>query len=233
MPARALLGGAYNWAVPYLGHSSHNRDMNLSEPLDGLTTRVEAAVLRVLGRADTAFSGRQLHMLAGVGAISSVHRALSRLVQLGLVGAESVPPAIMYRINRDHALWPAIELALSARSRVFDEIRRFCEHDLPDELGLTVVVYGSVARRESSLESDIDLFVVYPDGIDADARADISYRLAGHVERLTGNEAQIFSIERADLIERVSEDDPLVMNVIAEGITVFGHALDNPTGHAA
>lgn len=41
--------------------------MNLSEPLDGLTTAVEAAVLRVLARADTGFSGRRIHALASVG----------------------------------------------------------------------------------------------------------------------------------------------------------------------
>ena len=46
----------------------------LSEPLDGLTTAVEAAVLRVLARADTGFSGRRIHALASVG---SYDRAFS------------------------------------------------------------------------------------------------------------------------------------------------------------
>lgn len=135
--------------------------MNLSEPLDGLTGAVDAAVLHVLARANVGFSGRQVHSLANLGSTSSVHRALKGLVELGVVSTESRPPSIIYRINTEHALWPVIELGLSTRTRVFESISRFCDEELPQELDLTVVVYGSVARRESTLDSDIDLFVVY------------------------------------------------------------------------
>ena len=202
--------------------------MNLSEPLDGLTTAVEAAVLRVLARSDAGFSGRQVHSMAGVGSTSSVHRALGSLVRVGLVTSEARPPAIIYRMNREHVLWPAVESGLAARTRVFDSIRHFCEHDLPAELGLTVVVYGSVARRESTLESDVDLFVVFPDGIDEDGRADVSYQLASHVHRVTGNEAQVYSIDRGELAQRLAENDPLVANVLADGILLHGPQIVPP-----
>src|SRR5690606_7445771 len=100
--------------------------MNLSEPLDGLTSPVEAAVLRVLSRADAGFSGRQIHALAGIGSTSSVHRAVTNLARVGLVTSESRPPAIIYRPNRQHVLWPVVELALDARSRALSGIREFC-----------------------------------------------------------------------------------------------------------
>jgi predicted nucleotidyltransferase len=207
--------------------------MNLSEPLEGLTSAVQSAVLRVLARADVGFSGRQVHALARVGSTSSVHRALVGLVRIGLVTAESRPPSIIYRINRDHALWPVIEQALSSRARVFESIREFCAEDLPEELGLTVVVYGSVARRDSDLDSDLDLFVVYPDGIDDDARADFNYQIAQHVERVTGNEAQVFSVERTELADRIDENDPFIENVLADGILVFGPPIGAGAGRTA
>jgi predicted nucleotidyltransferase len=207
--------------------------MNLSEPLDGLTTAVEAAVLRVLARSDAGFSGRQVHGLAGVGSTSSVHRALGSLVRVGLVTSEARPPAIIYRANREHVLWSAVESGLAARTRAFDSIRRFCEQDLPADLGLTVVVYGSVARRESTLDSDVDLFVVYPDGTDEDVRADANYRLADHVRRATGSEAQVLSVERGDFAQRVAENDPLVENVVADGIHLFGPPLETVASSAA
>lgn len=200
--------------------------MNLSEPLDGLTSLVEAAVLRVLARTNRGFSGRQVHTLAGQGSTSSVHRALAHLVQVGLVSSEARPPSIIYRANREHVLWPVVEQALNARASVFDGIRTFCESDLSDDLALTVVVYGSVARRDSTLESDVDLFVAYLDGIDEDARADVSYRLAGYVQRLTGNEAQVFSLERAELAQRLAEEDPLIVNIVSDGILVFGPQIE-------
>jgi len=198
---------------------------------------VEGAVLRVLARADTGFSGRQVHALAGVGSTSSVHRALTGLVRVGVVAAEPNPPAIMYRANREHALWPVIELALTARSGVFESIGEFCSDNVPEEVPLeshvTVVLYGSVARHESTLDSDIDLFVAFPDGFDADARADFAYRLAEHVERLTGNAAQMYSVERAELAQRIAENDPLVTNVLADGILISGPPLRAASGNAA
>ncbi|WP_344296634.1 nucleotidyltransferase domain-containing protein [Agromyces neolithicus] len=122
-------------------------------------------------------------------------------------------------------LWEVIESALEARARVFDALDRFCSDELPPELDLTVVVYGSVARRESTLESDLDLFVVYPDGVDPDAQADFSYQLAQHAERITGNQAQIFAVTRSELQSRQGERDPLVGSVIADGILVHGRPL--------
>ena len=207
--------------------------MNLSEPLGGLTSLVAAAVLRVLARADTGFSGRQVHALAGVGSTSSVHRALAGLVKVGVVSSKSRPPSIMYRINRQHALWPVVELALATRTRLFEGVGEFCAQSLPEKLGLTVVVYGSVARRESTLDSDVDLFVVYPDGIDPEARADVSYQIASHIEQVTGNQSQVFSVERTELEQRIAENDPLVANVLADGILVYGPTLRPSTGRAA
>jgi predicted nucleotidyltransferase len=114
---------------------------------------------------------------------------------------------------------------LAARAQVFAGIGAFCAEVLPRELDLTVVIYGSVARSDSALASDVDVLVVFPDAIDPEARADFSYRIAGHIERVTGNEAQVFSIERAELAQRVAENDPFIANVLADGILVHGPAL--------
>jgi predicted nucleotidyltransferase len=179
-----------------------------------------------------------VHSLAGVGSTSRAHRALKGLATVGIVTAAAQPPSIIYRINREHALWPVIELAHSTRSRVFESIDRFCADEPPEQLGLTVVVSGSVARRESTPDSDVDLFVAYPngvdpDGIDADARADFSYRISQHVERLTGNAAQLFSVNRSELAQRMSENDPLIVNVLTEGILVCASPLTSYSARRA
>jgi len=211
--------------------------MNLSEPLDGLTTLVEAAVLRVLSRADAGFSGRQIHALAGVGSTSSVHRAVSHLARVGLVTSESRPPAIIYRPNREHVLWPVVELALEARTRALSGIRDFCleevPSELPEEARMALLIYGSVARRESNAQSDVDLLTVFPDDFDEDARADFNYRLGEHVETLTGNEAQIYTLSRTEFETRTEEGDPFIANVLADGIHLYGPDLPGMRAGAA
>jgi predicted nucleotidyltransferase len=199
--------------------------VNLSEPLDGFTSLVEAAVLRVLARTDVGFSGRQVHALASVGSTSSVQRALTGFVDLGLVSAKARPPSIIYRINRKHALWPVVELALAARNRVIESIREFCVEDFPDSLDVSVVLYGSVARRDSTRGSDIDLFAVYPDDVDEDSIIDFNYGLSHKIQQLTGNHAQIVSMSRSYFAERDGDDDPLSGNVLADGILLHGRPL--------
>jgi predicted nucleotidyltransferase len=191
--------------------------MNLSEPLEGLTSPVAAACLRVLARSEAGFSGRQVHALARVGSTSSVHRALRDLVDVGILTATAQPPAIVYRANRRHVLWPAVATALDARSRFFQDIRAFCLQQFPHELELTVIVYGSVARRESTAESDVDVLVVYPDRINPEERAEFDYRISGHVGEITGNECQVFSIERGEFERRITERDPFIHNVLGDG----------------
>lgn len=200
--------------------------MNLSEPLDGLMSAVDAAVLRVLSRTDAGLSGRQVHAVAGVGSTSSVHRSLVNLVGLGLVRAEARPPAIVYRPNREHVLWDVVTLALGARDRAILRIREFFNEEVPEEVPsdrrLAAVLYGSVARRSSRADSDVDILVVFPDDFDLDAQADFSYRLAEFVERLTGNSAQVNAMRREEYLDRLSSDDPFLGNVRHDGIHLYG-----------
>jgi predicted nucleotidyltransferase len=200
--------------------------MNLSEPLEGLTSLVAAAVLRALARSDEGFSGRQVHRLVGVGSTSSVHRSLTSLVETGLVLAEVRSPAIVYRPNRSHVLWPAVESALAARDRVFESIRGFCAAKVPDDVPLSVILYGSVARRDSTSDSDIDLLLVYPDGTYGEWLAGFAYELARYAERITGNAVQTVSIAHREVIDRRREGDAFIQNVYRDALTLAGPELE-------
>ncbi|MCJ1709527.1 nucleotidyltransferase family protein [Microbacterium sp. VKM Ac-2923] len=200
--------------------------MNLSEPLEGLTSKVAAAVLRVLSRTDAGLSGRQVHKVAGVGSTSSVHKALTDMVAVGLVTVESRPPSLIYRPNRVHVLWKAVGEALLSRDRAIEEIRLFFIDEVPDEVPedwrVTATLYGSTARRDSTPQSDVDVLVVFPDGFDTDERADLALRLAERIEELTGNTAQVNTMDRGGFLRRQSDGDVFLANVQREGIHLFG-----------
>lgn len=203
-----------------------NWHMNLSEPLEGLLPPMEAAALRVLSRTDAGLSGRQVQAVAGVGSTSGAHRALTRLARTGLISVESRPPSLVYRPNRRHVLWRAVEEALQARDRVIDEIRRFFADELPeevpDDLRVTATLYGSVARRDSTPDSDVDVLVVFPEGFGPDARADLILRLAERIEELTGNAAQVNAMDRSEYRRREADSDTFLVNVLRDGIHLFG-----------
>ena len=200
--------------------------MNLSEPLEGLTSRIEAAALRVLSRTDAGLSGRQVQKVANVGSPSSMNKALTNLAAVGLITVESRPPALIYRPNRKHVLWPAVDDALKARDRAIDRIRLFfvdaVPDETPDEWRVTATLYGSTARKDSTADSDVDVLVVFPDGFDEDARADFSLALAERIEELTGNEAQVNTMDRRGFLRAQADGDALLANIRRDGVHLFG-----------
>ncbi|WP_431796051.1 nucleotidyltransferase family protein [Microbacterium enclense] len=204
--------------------------MNLSEPLEGLMPPVEAAVIRVLSRTDAGMSGRQVHAVAGVGSTSGVHRALTRLVRTGLVRVESRPPALIYRANRAHVLWKAVDSALNARDDAINKIRLFFVDEVPEEVPVdwrvTATLYGSVARRTSTSQSDVDVLVVFPDRFDVEVRADLLLTLAERIEELTGNTAQVNAMDRSEFLARAADGDVFLANVLRDGIHLFGPQPD-------
>lgn len=127
----------------------------------------------------------------------------------------------MYVANKEHLLWPAIEIALDAESELMRRIRAMTK-----EGGFqftTVVLYGSVARGESDAESDVDLLVVQARHGEL-RQAYIDY-LREDVQKWTGNRTQIFDLTVDDLRRMSQAGDPIVTSWLEEGRLVVGEDL--------
>ena len=101
--------------------------MDLSAPLASFMNGLDAVTLRVVARAGANLSGRQIARLAGAGTPANVRLSLLRLVDIGLVTMVPAPHATMYSANRSHILWPAVEIAMSARLELNRRIAAFAE----------------------------------------------------------------------------------------------------------
>jgi predicted nucleotidyltransferase len=84
-------------------------------------------------------------------------------------------------------------------------------------------LYGSTARRESTAASDIDILVVRPRNVDADAPAWLTQ--VGSLSRMvtvwTGNEAQLVEFSE-DEVRSGADRDALLATVRSEGIVLAG-----------
>lgn len=199
--------------------------MDLSSPLTALSRRTDAAALHVLASAGEPLTGRQVARLAGESTPSNIRLALLRLVDVGLVISAPRQDAVLYRANREHLVWPAVDSILGAREELAERIRATTAQHAP--LGTTVVLYGSVARGDSDAESDVDLLVVYEgSAIDRDAYLD---HLRSAVRIWTGNSAQIFDATPGEVQRMWKAKDPLAEAWLREGrhiageITLEGH----------
>jgi len=182
---------------------------------------VDSAVLAVLARTTRAQTGRQVALAAGRSP-SGVRPVLDRLAEQGLVDSERAGRAYIYTLNREHLAAPAIEALAGLRSGLVDRLRQeIAEWRIaPSHASL----FGSTARGDGDAASDVDLFIVRPEGTEAEDaiwRGQLD-RLAEGVRRWTGNHAGIAELSTDQLAALRERRPPVLTDLDADALTLFG-----------
>ncbi|GAA4672386.1 nucleotidyltransferase domain-containing protein [Frondihabitans cladoniiphilus] len=200
--------------------------MDLSHPIRSVMPQLDGEIFSVLARTTQPLTGRKIAGLVDRGSVAGVRRALGRLVQDGLVLSDQIGSALVYVANRQHLLWPAVETMLDATQRVPSELRaRIAESAAAfgqeEQSVLTVALYGSVARGDSSAQSDIDLVIVATgESVEVAERfADI---VAVDVRRWTGNDCNAYCVDEARLQEMTRDHDPIIESWASDAVTIAG-----------
>ena len=139
--------------------------MDLSLPLRGVAPTLDAETLTVLAGTTAPLTGRRIAQLAARGSRPGIQRVLNRLVAEGLVLAQDAGSSVLYKLNRDHLLAPAVVEIVGARDVLIQRLR-----SKVDEWALPCVhasLFGSVARGgDAGPRSDVDVLVIRPVGLD-------------------------------------------------------------------
>jgi predicted transcriptional regulator len=190
-------------------------------------------LLAALLRTDTPVSGRALARMVGMSQ-SSAQRALVKLRHAGLVTTEHAPPAILYRLNRDHLAVDAIASLLATAQRLRDglarEIRRWRVRPL------SAVLYGSVARGTAvTATSDVDILLIRPDEVGPDDPdwARQAADLGEKIRRWTGRPASVIELSGREARSGLADGEPFLQNAVREGLLLAGSPLRSVTGPAA
>jgi predicted nucleotidyltransferase len=196
--------------------------MTLSRPLEDLIAPDKAMILTVLERTGQPLTGRTIAALTGTVSQPTTSRLLIELGRHGLV--MKVPGG--YEINRDHLAYRAITALLGSR----DELQRRISEDVAkwDEPPLSVVLFGSAARQQETLDSDIDLLVIRPTAVpfDDERWATNVANLSARVGRWCGSPCEVLEYSSHELAELKRTGDPLIASLIRDGITFAGTSLD-------
>lgn len=168
--------------------------MDMSDPFSTVCPTLDGPVLSVLAGTSRPLSARDVARLVSRGSWSGVRKTLHRLAAQGVVRREEVGNVQLYTLNRQHLAAPSIELLTDLRG----ELIRRCG----DSVHAWTIsprhasIFGSAARGDGNLESDVDLFVVRPAKINAE---NATWRqqldaLALAVHDWTGNHAGISEV---------------------------------------
>lgn len=185
-------------------------DVDFSQPFRAVTPTLDGPVLRVLARTTHPMTRRQVADLIGEASEAGVRKVLRRLAEQGVVIEQRIGTHYTYVGNREHILWPAVEVFMSAADRLDTTIREHVETwEVP---ALSVELFGSVAAGTSTADSDIDLMVYRPSLTEDQVGLWDSQvaELGMAVERWTGNVCEILEVDARTLVEMAAEDEPVL-----------------------
>ena len=202
--------------------------MDVSNGLSVVTPTLDAWVLRAIVQTTRPLSGRQVARLVEQGSLGGVQKALSRLVEQGIVLADVHPSATFFSLNRDHlAARPVIELTQLATTLV-ERLAGFIQawEVQPQHAYL----FGSAARQDGDTSSDIDILLVHAGGPKKPTMAWAQQvdDLATKIRQWTGNDVGILDISDLDLDRMQVNKEAILDSWHRDGILLAGEELPQP-----
>lgn len=191
--------------------------MQLHQPFGVVTPTLDGPVLSVLALADQSFTGRRVHQLAGRGTEQGVRNALERLVSQGIVLRSQAGSSYLYELNRQHLASSHLVGLARMRDELFARWRQLIESwPLRPR---AVVLFGSAARGDMRVDSDIDLLVVMDEDI---AELDgLIEQLQAETSAWTGNDARVLRVTAAQVVP----EEPVFSAAAEEGVMIVGDRL--------
>ena len=195
--------------------------MDLIRPIEAIVPGAQGRVLAVLVETTAELNLRTIAQLAGISQ-AQTSRLLPELVDLGVVERREVPPASLFRLVPEHIASRALLSLARSTDGVLVEMGRL-SRALPRP-PVSVIVFGSFARREADARSDIDVVVVRPSEIDEDDDEWVNSLdgWRGAVRRLTGNPVEVLEVSVADAARKLRGRSQVWADIRRDGHVVHG-----------
>jgi predicted nucleotidyltransferase len=196
--------------------------MLFNAPFGGVVPGVQGAALAALLRTDTPLTGRQVYGLVRDDySLWSVQAALKSLSQLGLIETRTIGRAGVHTVNEGHVAIAPLRALLDPIAALTDVVRESVGADVP-----VVILFGSVARGESTITSDVDLAVIASPGWDG--RTDLEDAILSHL----GNGCDVLVFTPRDFADPQGFAEPVIEEIRNDGIALIGSIPRTKSGCA-
>lgn len=186
--------------------------MFFGEPFGGVIPGARGAVLSVLLRTGSPLTGRQVHgLISDDYSLWTVQEALKALTRLGIVETQSVGRAGVHSINEEHVAVGALRAIVDPIAALREVVGTATGTEVT-----SVILFGSIARGEAAVDSDVDLAVIAPRGWDKRVELEDSVRTR------VGNACDVLVFTQAEFGRLASSGEPVVRDILREGIALVG-----------
>lgn len=176
---------------------------------DALFTKGQQRVLGVLfGNTGRSFYGSEIIAIAGAGS-GAVQRELARLESAGLVTAHRVGRQKHYQANPQASVFEELR-GLVLKTAGLADVLREALAPLANQIR-AAFVFGSIAKREDSAKSDVDVLVVSDDLAYGDLFAGLT-----EAERRIGRKVNPVVYSPSELRNEIRDKRSFVTRVLAQ-----------------
>ncbi len=165
--------------------------------------------LLTLIKAQKEYSMRELARNAKIG-VGTAKQCLDWLLNKRIIKRKIIGKTHQYSLDLNNVVTRYIKILISLdaiqESGIIEEIK--------NKLPVTsIVLYGSIARGDDELKSDVDLLLI--------SRKDIKIKPL-RAEKNLGKEVTIICYTLAEWRRKAKEDKPFYDRIITEGIPLYG-----------
>ncbi|MFA7420561.1 MAG: nucleotidyltransferase domain-containing protein [Melioribacteraceae bacterium] len=179
-------------------------------------------VLRVLNNSVVGLTGRQIASLAGI-THQAAHNSLANLESLKLINRVIGGSSHLFTLNRDNFLSKQIIEFVFNTEIEFREKTYFNIKKALSKQTVSLIIFGSVARKEELVESDLDLCIVY--GKDKKTLEKHVSTLQDNLHKEFGVTLAPFYIPAHEFRKRSKTNKPPVNDIIKDGIVISGNPI--------
>ena len=195
--------------------------MQLQSPFAVVTPTLDGEVLTVLARVETSMTVGQVGSLLLHRSNEGIRKALHRLNAQGIVTSERVGTSVGHRLNRRHLAAPQVVAIARLRDTLVERMQGSLKAwPTPPPWA---ALFGSAARGEMRIDSDIDLFIVDP-GVDGESWETWTGEFSADVSAWTGNDLRILSLTDEEVRLGAAKRDPIIESLLADALVVAGPA---------
>jgi predicted nucleotidyltransferase len=190
------------------------------QPVEAVVPGVRGSVLGVLTRVETDLTIRTVSRLAGATVIAE-------LVSLGMVTRRDAGSSALVGLERENEGVRAVLGLAQVGERVMERLRDSAQDIAPQPASL--IVFGSFARGDARLTSDLDVLAVRPIGLFPDDAAwlDSLGKWESKARQIVGNPVHMLVVSKEEVPGLMRRRSGPWRAIAADGITLVGSSLSS------
>lgn len=186
-------------------------------------SKVKIKILRIMFRfPDKTFTGRELASLTKEVSSMAVSKSIKDLTSMNLVNLEHHGKSNLLKLNKNSYLFePLKNLFLSEEATIIKLKEKIKKH-LSIYYIKTVAIFGSVAKGEEKINSDIDLFIITDN---KRLTNEAMEKLQKEINMEFGNILMPYIMTKEEFKNK--KNKPIMKNIIENNILIIGDKIEN------